>query len=516
MACHQSEMQLLTMMASTRSRRRRAAAIFLVGTWVVASARFMSHDQEWGIDIGSNDAFGQDLSSSTFLSSTPSGRDGVPNWDSALPASSGSFRSRKRRRGRLTFDLRGSSFSVSTVAPGTNAANETTLVSSQSEPTFMEQPDQVSLSTDPASAIHLIKLLAGFSVDFGAAFMGTLRLLAPLILARRALNACGDLGMDYMRGRYIRKTYTRLERMYMHYYELPAAFRATCRTLSQFVMMIVLSGMMGWMVGLHSPPCSVDGSCPRMWCAFLWILAVVGTGHFCASVLATWGGPLRIQVAASHMHTGQTMIARVFTRPWHILQWMQDPEQWISMMSTPQTMVQQPFEPNPILFPSTWVALRFCQMIAIAKAAASTGNWSPQHNPVRRIMWSLLVEIALADEWYRVFIVERRVGLAGFVSIAYLIGEYKCSHRRRYSHCYVYFLTTKLVLFAFSVYITGDHGSYNRFCSSHHAPTYSSRSQRFKLVECCNLLESPRSRTKRGYHQQLSNETTSCSTGTQV
>ena len=38
-------------------------------------------------------------------------------------------------------------------------------------------------------------------------------------------------------------------------------------------------------------------------------------------------------------------------------------------------------------------------------------------------MWSLLVEIAIADEWYRVFIVERRVGLAGVVSAVYLIGE---------------------------------------------------------------------------------------------
>jgi hypothetical protein len=287
----------------------------------------------------------------------------------------------------------------------------------------MEQPDQVSLSTDPASTIHMIRLLSGFSVDLGAAFMGTLRLLAPLIVSRRALNACGDLGMDYMRGRYIRKTYTRLERLYMHYYELPAAFRATCRTLSQFVILIFLSGTMGWMVGLHDPPCSFDRSCPRMWCALLWIVAVVGTGHLSASALAAWGGPLRIQVAASHMHTGQTMVARVFTRPWHILQWMQDPEQWISMISAPQTGLQQPFEPNSILYPSTWVPLRFLQMFGCAKAAASTGDWSPENNPVRRIMWSLLMEIALADEWYRIFIVERRVGLAGVVSVVYLIGK---------------------------------------------------------------------------------------------
>jgi len=38
-------------------------------------------------------------------------------------------------------------------------------------------------------------------------------------------------------------------------------------------------------------------------------------------------------------------------------------------------------------------------------------------------MWSLLVEIAIADEWYRIFIVERRVGLAGVVAFVYLIGK---------------------------------------------------------------------------------------------
>ena len=92
--------------------------------------------------------------------------------------------------------------------------------------------------------------------------------------------------MDYMRGRYIRKTYSRLESMYVRYYELPAAFRATCRTLAQLAILVLLSGIMGWMVGLHPAPCSVvDAPCPRMWCALLWIVAVVGTGHACSSAV---------------------------------------------------------------------------------------------------------------------------------------------------------------------------------------------------------------------------------------
>ena len=73
--------------------------------------------------------------------------------------------------------------------------------------------------------------------------------------------------------------------MYVRYYELPAAFRAACRTLAQLVILVLLNGIMGWMVGVHHAPCSIDGSCPRMWCALLWIVAVVGTGHACSTAV---------------------------------------------------------------------------------------------------------------------------------------------------------------------------------------------------------------------------------------
>ena len=352
--------------SASRQRRRKAVVLFLMVVWSAVSANIMGRTENWSLEPSPHESFERDdLTSSTFLTSTLATRaNGAVPWGTRFPPSSGSVQKQKPKRGKITFDLRGTSFSISTVAPQLTAANETTIALKQQSNPLLDEPDQVSMSTDPVSAIHLIGLLSGFSVNFCAAFVGTLRFLAPLIVSRRALNACGDLCMDYMRGRYIRKTYSRLERLYMNYYELPAAFRATCRTVSQFAILTVLSGIMGWMVGLHSAPCSIDGACPRMWCALLWIIAVVGTGHALASACALWGGPLRVQVAASHWHNGQS---RVFTRPWHILQWMQDPEQWISMISAPQTSIQQPFQPNPLFYPSTWVPLRFLQMFAVAK-----------------------------------------------------------------------------------------------------------------------------------------------------
>lgn len=54
----------------------------------------------------------------------------------------------------------------------------------------------------------------------------------------------------------------------------------------------------------------------------------------------------------------------ILRRPWHIFQWMQNPEQWISLLSIPE---RRPFDPNPIAFPVTWPILRLVQMIGVAK-----------------------------------------------------------------------------------------------------------------------------------------------------
>jgi len=63
-------------------------------------------------------------------------------------------------------------------------------------------------------------------------------------------------------------------------------------------------------------------------------------------------------------HPTRTSVKTILRRPWHILQWLQNPEQWISLLAIPE---RRPFDPNPIAFPATWVPLRLLQMIAVAK-----------------------------------------------------------------------------------------------------------------------------------------------------
>lgn len=77
--------------------------------------------------------------------------------------------------------------------------------------------------------------------------------------------------------------------------------------------------------------------------------------------MALWGGPLRLQAVN---HPTRTSVRTILRRPWHILQWLQNPEQWISLLAIPE---RRPFDPNPIAFPATWAPLRLLQMIAVAK-----------------------------------------------------------------------------------------------------------------------------------------------------
>ena len=235
--------------------------------------------------------------------------------------------------------------------------------------------------------------------------------LSPLhyrILARRVINTGGELVYDYMRGRYIRRTYTRLENLYIRYYELPAVFRAFSRTAAQvtilYVLSIVTSSNIAMLPGFRRP--FDPPGC--WWSAVLCISLTVGGGYLGASALAVWGGPLRIQVTASHQ---SSRISRVFTRPWHILQWMQDPEEWITTIASPPRV--QPFAADPILFPATWAPLRLLQMLGVAQA-----SFRPN------VMRLFLLQIALADEWYRTLISERRVTLGLCAALCYLICKY--------------------------------------------------------------------------------------------
>ena len=285
---------------------------------------------------------------------------------------------------------------------------------------------KLRIATDANAILRLIPPLFFTITTFLSAFTATLRLLAPLVISKRLLCSFGNLISDWCTGRYFRKTYSRIEKIYIHYYETPATFRALSRTFSQWTIYLVLAKIMGYLVGITHAPCHSPQRGLAFPCGLLWIGSVVGAGHAFAEAVARWGGPLRLQ-AAYHPVRGRNRFYMfyILTRPWQILQWMQNPEQWISLRNYKERRRPLPFDPNPFVFPATWIPLRLLQMVALAKVAATEPEdylWCPYiegGGQTKKLMRKYLLQLALCDEWYRVFFREKRVGLGIFVAAAY-------------------------------------------------------------------------------------------------
>ncbi|KAL7552102.1 hypothetical protein ACHAWF_015314 [Thalassiosira exigua] len=306
----------------------------------------------------------------------------------------------------------------------------------------------------------------------------SLSLLPPLLLSRRVLNATYDAVVDYVRGRIFRTTFNRLERAYLRYYEFPAATRAAARLVSQIGILLGLSwavrwwmilvliddrvgplamgvtgmtsidvGMVGtsvgsvaglWNVGL---PCHGRGKGVAWLCGFVWIASVVGIGHACAVSLSVWGGPLRLQaVAHQQAENPRHVLSRIAHHP---IVWLRGLEEWRHFSSLGSLVRRQTlgkgdrrrkgasaaasFDPDPLLFPATWLPLRWLQIFAVAKAFSTDPRryrWcAPEDGKVAipRLMKQYLIQLALGDEWHRVFLGEKRVGLGIAVAFSYFV-----------------------------------------------------------------------------------------------
>jgi tryptophan-rich sensory protein len=294
--------------------------------------------------------------------------------------------------------------------------------------------ESLSISLDPFAAIRLMTLLGLAFKSFFGAFVGTLKLLGPLIFARRVLAQVGELVTDYMMGRYLRRTYDHLERKYWKEYQGPAACRSFARCLIHTLALLWLGRLMEWMVGLSHPPCVIDqkGTC-HWWCGLLWIVAVIGAGNL-FSALISMRGPLQVKMTKSAQMSSSSLTQqqqlqqqhphsknrrrrfrlKLIARP---LRWMRDPDRWITTIATSRRDAwKQPFTPEPLLFPSTWPPLSILRNIAVAKAMASSSHIAVR-NSMHVLMRQFLIQQAILDEWHRVLMDERRVGL-GIAAIA--------------------------------------------------------------------------------------------------
>ena len=137
----------------------------------------------------------------------------------------------------------------------------------------------------------------------------------------------------------------------------------------------------------------------------------------------------------------ESIVDRVLHLPWQILQWMKDPEESLNGIlrlmnyknSYPIRTLPGPkaktIKLDTFLFPSTWRPLRVWSCLVVVQcivetlstpSTASTAWKSGRHNR-RTMMKAFLVQQAIHNEWYRVFVKERRVALGAVISLIELL-----------------------------------------------------------------------------------------------
>mmetsp|Transcript_37426 Transcript_37426/g.56015 ORF Transcript_37426/g.56015 Transcript_37426/m.56015 type:complete len:702 (-) Transcript_37426:920-3025(-) len=312
----------------------------------------------------------------------------------------------------------------------------------------------VSLANPSSASNVVVSVGKGVVRDFlGGAVLGTLTLLGPLIASRKILHHTGLALSETLFKQYLRRKYTRLERVYLRYYEAPATFRASCRVISQvgllwslnelfdvfgllwnqfvsFIGVADAGGVGGGNIGGAAATNKVGLGITQLYQVTL----MVTIGRIFAELLSSWGGPLRIQATSQPKRSSPKAF---HDKPVHAWNWTMEGGAiwWYKYASSPES--SRYFDPNPLAFPITWFpptlmllcgvarALSAGSMISMATSAAASDTiaaaTATTMTKSKILMRRFIVQLALGDEWQRVFLGERRVGLGIFVAFTYLI-----------------------------------------------------------------------------------------------
>lgn len=302
----------------------------------------------------------------------------------------------------------------------------------------------VSLRSSDASSL-LVLLFTTCNTFFSNAVFGTIITVIPLYAAQKVLQAIVLQPLqDWYTGRYIRITYSNIERQYRTAFgeTIPSTLRCIGRICAHLFFLFIFGKIVEvYVIHLNSSAClhQLYGGC-HWWCACVWMFLVIGAGHSMGNAIAIWG-PLEINVidpfdddVASnnkdsdngnnyrHRPSGRNL----FRRPLALMYFVLDPDQWFREIVSNERRRRQratavaayrsnkPFDPDPSLFPSTWLLIRILQIFAVCKEMYYSKRI--MHSYMRQI----LVLQVLCDEWYRVVFFEKRIGLGIAVMAGYI------------------------------------------------------------------------------------------------
>jgi hypothetical protein len=174
---------------------------------------------------------------------------------------------------------------VTTIVPASNTTSRqvitkalTSLSKPRSQPRRKTSDNnfEMKMSIDFFSACRLLQNFATASVALCGAFMATLRMLAPMIVARRCLAYVAYVIFDHYNGRVLRKTVTK-QVEFFNKYDLKSAIRASGRSLIQILAMGIV-GKLAQIV-LRKSPCWMPPRICNYWYGIIWISGVLGVGR---------------------------------------------------------------------------------------------------------------------------------------------------------------------------------------------------------------------------------------------
>jgi tryptophan-rich sensory protein len=127
---------------------------------------------------------------------------------------------------------------------------------------------------------------------------------------------------------------------------------------------------------------------------------------------------------AGNCHTKSSPL-RIFLRPWHLLQWMRDPEESIrKVLKFGNNRVgPTPFQADSLLFPSTWPPLQLLTVVAMIHVIQRT-----LPSPPRALLRNFCIQSVLYEEWFRILFKERRVALGAVVSVLSFLATARLVH----------------------------------------------------------------------------------------
>ncbi len=327
---------------------------------------------------------------------------------------------------------------------------------------------QVSVSLDPFSLATLLQNTVTGVFGITSVYVGTLKLLGPMILAKHCLTTVGGIINSRYNGRLARTT--SVKQLSYSEQETPkeendrGVARALARTLLQILCMSSVGRCIGFI--LDQTPCLLQPAwiC-QWWYGVVWLASVYTIGSLCQEWVS--GSTIHPWLSIKPMNGAKNFDSRPkpvtiqdkrrdIARPlFRFFQKMsQNPEEWIHGLfrSVPRWQIRRNYQRNnhqrttdvgssgdvkldPLLFPSTWKPLSVVTFLALSRAicqsfcataspfefAGTLGDALCKENKQYLILRSFILQQALHSEWHRVFVQERRVALGASISVLGLL-----------------------------------------------------------------------------------------------